>query len=304
VTAATFSTGARPLGKSGLQVSAMAWGMWRFRGDDVRAAQMRVEAALDAGFTLLDTADVYGLDNAEPFGAAEALLGRVLAAAPALRDRFVLAGKAGIWPGIPYDSSEAYLTGAVEASLKRLNTERLDLFQIHRPDVLTHPAALARTLEALRAAGKIGEVGVSNFTAAQTAALAAHLPFPLAATQVEFSPLEIGPLTDGVLDQAMERDFGVLAWSPLGGGRLGDGVLATAQTAAVTTALDALAQQHGVPRSVIAYAWGLAHPARPIPIVGTQSPERIALAARALTIQLTRAEWYAVLTAARGAPLP
>lgn len=304
MTAITFSTADRPLGKSGLRVSPMAWGMWRFRGGDVAAAQARVEAALDAGFTLLDTADVYGLDNGEIFGAAEALLGKVLHAAPHLRDRFVLASKAGIWPGTPYDSSEDYLAAAVENCLTRMNVERIDLFQIHRPDVLTHPADLARTLETLRTAGKIGEVGVSNFTAAQTAALAAHLPFPLASTQIEYSPAAIDPLTDGILDQALEKNFGVLAWSPLAGGRLGDGAEPTARTGAVVQALDDLAQRHGVTRSVMAYAWIMAHPSRPIPIIGTQDPERIAQAATALNVELTRADWYAVLTAARGAPLP
>jgi predicted oxidoreductase len=304
MTAITFSSAPRPLGKSGLTVSPIAWGMWRFKGDDVAAAQDRVEAALAAGFTFLDTADVYGLDNAEPFGGAETLLGKVLKASPALRDRFVLASKAGIWPGVPYDSSETYLTAAVEASLKRMNVERMDLFQIHRPDVLTHPADLARTLEKLRSAGKIGEVGISNFTAAQTAALAAHLPFPLASTQIEFSPVAIDPLADGLLDQAMERDIGVMAWSPLGGGRLGDGATPDGRAGEVAKALDALAQREGVSRAVMAYAWILAHPSRPIPIVGTQDLGRIAEAAQALTVKLDRADWYGVLTAARGVPLP
>jgi len=304
MTAITFSSAARPLGKSGLTVSPIAWGMWRFKGDDVAAAQARVEAALAAGFSFLDTADVYGLDNAERFGSAEALLGRVLKAAPALRDRFVLASKAGIWPGVPYDSSETYLTAAVEASLKRMNVERMDLFQIHRPDVLTHPADLARTLERLRDAGKIGEVGVSNFTAAQTAALAAHLPFPLASMQIEFSPVAIEPAEGGLLDQAMERDFGVMAWSPLGGGRLGDGARPEGRAADVAAALDTLAQREGVSRAVMAYAWIMAHPSRPIPIVGTQDLARIAEAAQALKVQLSRADWYGVLTAARGVPLP
>ena len=79
------------LGDTGLTVSSIAWGMWRFAGDDVRKARARVEAALDAGVTLFDTADIYGPDNGEAFGAAEALLGRVFAEAPAMRDRMVLA---------------------------------------------------------------------------------------------------------------------------------------------------------------------------------------------------------------------
>ncbi len=89
----------RPLGKSGISVGPIAWGMWRFAGDDVRAARERVEAALSAGVTLFDTADIYGPDNGEPFGAAEALLGRVFAESPGLRDTMVLATKGGISHG-------------------------------------------------------------------------------------------------------------------------------------------------------------------------------------------------------------
>jgi aryl-alcohol dehydrogenase-like predicted oxidoreductase len=97
----TLSPESRPLGKSGLSVSPIAWGMWRFAGDDVKAARERVEAAFAAGITLFDTADIYGPDNGEPFGAAELLLGRVFAEAPELRQKMVLASKGGIWIGTP-----------------------------------------------------------------------------------------------------------------------------------------------------------------------------------------------------------
>lgn len=295
------------LGKSGPVVSPMAWGMWRFRGDDVRAARGRVEAALEAGFTLLDTADVYGPDNGEAFGAAERLLGKVLAEAHGLRERFVLASKGGIVIGTPYDSSPLYLVDAVEASLRRTGVERIDLWQIHRPDLLAHPAETARALDDLRRAGKIGEVGVSNHTAAQLAALQAHLPFALVSVQNEFSAVAIEPLSDGTMDQALERGLAVLAWSPLGQGRLGEATLGAGydpRTASVRAALDDVAGRYGVSRTVAAYAWVMAHPARPIPIVGSQRPERIAEAAGAMAMRLTRVEWYGVLTAVRGAPLP
>jgi predicted oxidoreductase len=277
--------------------------MWRFKGDDLTAAQARVETALAAGINLFDTADIYGPDNGEPFGAAEALLGRVFAAAPGLRERMVLATKGGIEMGVPYNSSAEYLERACEASLKRLGVERIDLYQIHRPDSLAHPAEVARALDQLRAAGKVAEVGVSNYSPSQVRSLVAHLPFPLASIQPEFSPLAIEPLSDGVLDQAAELDLGVLAWSPLAGGRLvnapGD-----ARAQAVRQALDALAGPRGVSREAVAYAWIMAHPSRPIPIVGTQRPERIAQAAEALNLTLDRAEWYGVLVASRGEPLP
>ncbi|MFD3264150.1 aldo/keto reductase [Phenylobacterium ferrooxidans] len=292
------------LGKSSLAVSPMAWGMWRFKGSDVKAARARVEAALAAGLTFLDTADIYGPDNDEPFGAAEALFGQVLKDAPQIRDQVVLASKGGIVMGTPYDSSAAYLESAVEASLSRMGIDKIDLYQIHRPDHLAHPAQVAQVLTRLRSAGKIGEVGLSNHTAAQVSALQAHLAFPIACVQIEFSPLVVGPLYDGTLDQALETGMGVMAWSPLAQGRLADGPSTDERVLAVRAELDKLAAAHGVSRTVAAYAWLLAHPAGPIPIIGSQQPERIAEAAQALAVQLTRPEWYAVLTAARGVPLP
>jgi predicted oxidoreductase len=292
------------LGKSSLAVSPMAWGMWRFKGSDVKAARARVEAALAAGLTFLDTADIYGPDNDEPFGAAEALFGQVLKDAPQIRDQVVLASKGGIVMGTPYDSSAAYLESAVEASLSRMGIDKIDLYQIHRPDHLAHPAQVAQVLTRLRSAGKIGEVGLSNHTAAQVSALQAHLAFPIACVQIEFSPLVVDPLYDGTLDQALETGMGVMAWSPLAQGRLADGPSSDERVLAVRAELDRLAAAHGVSRTVAAYAWLLAHPAGPIPIIGSQQPERIAEAAQALAVQLTRPEWYAVLTAARGVPLP
>lgn len=293
----------RPLGKTGLDVSSLAWGMWRFAGDDVKAARAKIDAALEIGVTLFDTADIYGPDNGEGFGAAEALLGRVFAEDRSLRDRMVLATKGGIMMGVPYDSSPAYLASAVDASLKRLGVERVDLWQIHRPDILAHPQEVARALADMVAAGKVRAVGVSNFTVAQTRALMAFLPdLPLASTQPEFSPLALGPIEDGTLDLAMERDLAVLAWSPLGQGRLGDPKDDRAR--AVAAALDARAAAFGVSRTVAAYSWIMAHPARPIPIVGTQNPARIREAADAYKVKWTRKDWYEVLVASRGERLP
>ena len=285
-----------------IPVSPIAWGMWRFRGNDVVAARALVEAALDAGITLFDTADVYGLDNSEPFGAAEALLGRVFAETPELRGRMVLATKGGIEIGTPYNSSADYITTAVEASLKRLGVDGVDLWQIHRPDLLTHPQELARTLEDLVTSGKVRAIGVSNFTPAQIAALAHHLTIPLASIQPEFSALQIEPIENGLLDMAMTLGCGVLAWSPLGQGRIADPT--SAREHAVAAALDHVAAANGVTRTAAAYSWLMAHPSGAIPIVGSQQAARIAEAADALNVKWTRTDWYKVLVASRGSPLP
>lgn len=299
----TINAAPRALIDGAPMVSALGWGMWRYHDDDVTAATRRSMAAVEAGINLFDTADIYGFDHEHGFGAAESLFGRVLSGNPGLRDRIVLASKGGILPPIPYWSRGARLVEACEASLRRLGVETIDLYQIHRPDLLAHPAELAAALDQLRRQGKIKAAGVSNYKASQLAALAAHMPFPLVATQPEFSPLHVDPLFDGVLDQALERNLAVLSWSPLGGGRLlgaGD----DARTTAVITALDAIAAGQGVSRAAVAYAWAMAHPSRPIPLVGSQTPDRIREATDAFKVAMTGAQWYGVLVAAMGKPLP
>ncbi len=285
-------------------VGPLAFGCWRFTGDDVGASRSVLETALDAGLNLVDNADVYGLDwGGSGFGANEELLGKVLADAPGLRDRMVLATKGGIRPPVPYDQSPTYLREACEASLKRLGVETIDLYQIHRPDLFTHPEAVASTLVALRDEGKIRAVGVSNFMPAQHDALQAHLPFPIATTQPEFSAAQLAPLRDGTLDLAMRSGVVPLAWSPLAGGRLLSDAPDEIRPELVTV-LNELAAREAVDRAILAYAFVLAHPSRPVVILGTQNPDRIRAAAQALSVNLDRADVYRIIEASEGVPLP
>lgn len=291
----------RPLGSSGIEVSSLSWGMWRFQGDDLKAARALVDAAFDAGITLFDTADIYGVDQ-DGFGAAELLLGRLFNADRELRQRMVLATKGGIIVGVPYDSSAAYLARAIDASLERLQVEQIDLWQVHRPDILTHPQEVARAMEDAMKAGKVRTFGVSNHTIPQIEALQAVLPFPLVSTQPELSPFRLDPIENGELDQAMRQNLAVLAWSPLGGGRISQP--RDAREHAVVAELDQIAARFDVSRGAVAYSWIMAHPARPIPIVGSQQVSRIAEAADAFKVSWTRADWYKVLVASKGVPLP
>ena len=291
----------RPLG-SLPPVGPLSFGLWRYTDPDVATAQALLETALDAGLNLIDNADVYGFDwGGTGFGRVEEILGSVLAAAPGLRDRMVLATKGGIIPPVPYDSSPTYLRSACEASLRRMGVDVIDLYQIHRPDLFAHPADVAAVLTALRDEGKIREVGVSNHTPAQVAALAAHLPFPIVSNQPEYSALHLDPMRDGTFDACMRSATTPLAWSPLGGGRLatGDGVRPE-----LLEVLDGLAAREGVDRATIAIAFVLAHPASPVAIIGSQNPERIVGVTAALDVELTRADVYAIIQASEGVPLP
>jgi predicted oxidoreductase len=294
-------TAPRQLGSLG-PVGPIAFGQWRFTDPNVDASHLLLETALDEGMNLIDTADVYGLDwGGTGFGEVEALLGRVLTKDPGLRDRMVLSTKGGIRPPVPYDSSDAWLRTACDDSLRRLNVDTIDLYHIHRPDLYAHPADVAATLASLREAGKIREVGVSNYTVAQTVALQAHLPFPLVATQPEFSAVTLDPMRDGTLDHCMADGIVPLAWSPLAGGRLADGVGLPADLLSV---LDLIAERERVERSHVALAFVLAHPAAPIPIIGSQDPSRIRASARALDVTLDHTDVYAIVQASEGVPLP
>ncbi|MEH3120445.1 MAG: aldo/keto reductase [Sphingomonas phyllosphaerae] len=298
MTTLRLSNEPRALGKSGIMVSPIAWGMWRLAGDDIAAVRALIDAALAAGITLFDTADIYGCDVPAGFGSAEALFGRALAEDRGLRDRMVIATKGGIRPGIPYNSSRDYLADALDDSLRRMGVEVVDLYQIHRRDLLTHPQEVAAALDAMVTSGKVRAIGVSNHSPAEFDALQAFLGQPIVATQPEFSALHVAPLFDGTLDHAMTRDLAVLAWSPLGGGRLTDG-------AHPSGAL--LGQQgaaFGVDAATAALAWVMAHPARIIPIVGSQNARRIAAAADVFRVEWTRSQWYAVLEAGMGSRLP
>lgn len=292
----------RELYAGGPKISAAAWGMWRFHGVPVSQARSLIDAAFEAGITLFDTADIYGFNGADGFGDAETLLGQVFSETPGLRSKMVLATKGGIIPGVPYNSSAEYLSQALDASLSRLQVDHVDLWQIHRPDILTHPDEIARALQDMVASGKVGAVGVSNFTRAQIAALRAALDIPLVSSQPEFSPLHLDPAVNGEFNDAVQNEMTILAWSPLGGGRIASP--SNERERAVAHALDQVAGQFGVSRAVAAFSWVAAHPARPIPIVGSQTAERIGEIADLAKVAWTRSAWYAVMQASMGEPLP
>jgi len=291
----------RTLG-SQFTVGPLAFGCWRFTSSDVSRNVALIDAALDAGFTLVDNADVYGLDwGGTGFGSCEENLGAVLTRAPRLRDRMVLATKGGIMPGVPYDSSADYLVRAAEESLRRLNVDHVDLYQIHRPDFFAHPAEIASAFADLHHRGLVSEFGVSNFSAAQTTALSAHLDRPLVSVQPEFSAAHTAPLRDGTFDLCLERGLVPLAWSPLAGGRIatGDGIRRE-----LIAVLDELAEVHRTSRVAVALAFVLHHPSRPVAIVGTQKVDRLRELASATSLSLSRTELYRIIEASEGVPLP
>lgn len=280
----------------------LAYGLWRYREDEIDAAVQMLTLARESGIDHFDTADVYG--GRDGFGGAERLLGAVRARAPSLFAGACLATKAGVEHGAPYNCSPRYIAAACEASLARLGVDRIDLFYIHRPDLFTHPADLAAALDKLVREGKIAAVGVSNFSVPQAEALARWLDAPISAHQIELSAAHAAPFEDGVLDHAMREDLRVAAWSPLAGGRLGQAGNAEPGLQAVLTALEQAARRHGAAPEALALAFLLRHPAAITPILGTKTPARLKACLPALSIPLSGAEWYAILEASRGAKMP
>lgn len=304
------------LGKSALVSTRLAYGCWRVLGtwepkevteERWKAAKAAIVAAFEAGYRLFDHADIYCV------GECERVFGEVLREVRGMRERILIASKCGIRfagegkPNAPYryDFSGSYIVQSCEESLKRLGVEAIDVYQLHRPDFLMNPEEVAAAFYQLKVQGKVREFGVSNFGPTQLLALQKSLPFPLVVNQVQIHLGDMHCFEDGTLDQCLMERITPMAWSPLGGGLLGDRKIDEKQPRReamlkLREVLDGIAGEYGARRSVIALAWLLKHPARIIPIIGSGSPERIAEAAGADEIDLSREEWYSILEAARG----
>lgn len=286
-------------------LSRMVYGMWRL-GDDADTSpaqvQKKIETCLAQGITTMDHADIYG------GYAGQSLLGAALKAAPDLRERIEIVTKAGIIAPMGrhaaarvkhYDTGPEHLRASLEQSLRDLAVEQVDLFLIHRPDPMMDPDATGAALDALVAEGKTRAVGVSNFRPWDLSLLQSRMTTPLATNQIELSLLRHEPLEDGDLAFLMEHRIPVMAWSPLGGGSL-----FAAVRPALTALLKELAEREGVDMGAVAVAWLLAHPARIIPVMGTNTLERIAQLSDALRVRLDRQDWFALYQAALGRDVP
>lgn len=278
-------------GKTGLQVSQVALGTGNFGtgwgyGADPDTSQAIFNAYAEAGGNFIDTADVY------QFGQSEALLGTLL---EGRREDFVLATKFtnGAAPDanrLVTGNSRKAMVASVEASLKRLKTDRIDLYWVHHPDAVTPMEEVVRGLDDLARAGKILYAGLSNFPAWRLAhaATLAELTraVPIAAAQFEHSLVHRDPEAD-LFPASHALGLGIVTWSPLGGGMLtgkyrqgekgraegfGGRVFQAENSAQRTQILDVLisvADELGVNPGQVAIAWAGTHGA--VPIIGPRS---------------------------------
>lgn len=319
------------LANTDLTVSRIAFGTWHIGGDWDKTpptqeikdrANTLLTAAFEHGINHIDLADIYTL------GKSDEVIGYALKQNPGLREKLVLQEKAGIIVGADpdyggpgrYDFSFEHLVSTVEGSLKRLGTDYVDLLAFHRPDPLVEPEEVARAAEHLHKNGMVRFFGVSNHSPMQIELLKKYLDFPLVVNQLELNLLHHYMIANGVLvnqtaaqyantESVLEycrlHDITVQAWSPVAGGQLFNPPAdAPENVRAVAELIAEMAEKKGTTKEAIALGWLLRHPAGIQPILGTHKPERIADSVKADEVTLERTEWYSLLEAARGAPVP
>lgn len=295
------------VGNSDLELSRLIYGVWRLadaEDQSTEAVRAKIDACLAQGITSFDHADIYGDYE------CERLFGQALKQQPSLRDSMELISKCDIaltsdkFPERRvkyYDTSAAYIQTTVENSLRHLHTDHLDLLLIHRPDPFMDAAETGAALDALVAAGKVKQIGVSNFDVWDWRLLQQHMSTKLVVNQIEMSLLNTSAFTDGTLSALQLDAISAMAWSPLGGGELfGD----SAAAQRLAPLFGRIGEEQGFTADLIALAWLLKHPAKILPVVGTNNLERIAQVGRALTLEMDRETWFELLTAATGQEVP
>lgn len=296
------------LATRGPEFSRMVYGTWRLLDTKPTAQEInrRLHTCLDLGITTVDTAEIYGLYEVEQ------QLGAALALSPGLRDKLELVTKAGIY--VPcschperhtahYNATGQRLLKSLEKSLRLLGTDHVELFLVHRPDWLTRADDTAAGLNELLRTGKIRAAGVSNYSAAQFDLLNTQMEQPLVTNQIEFHLLHPEPISDGTLLQCEKLGVLPMAWSPLAGGRIFDPSNPSAPRLAAA-AKSMSARYRAATLEQLAYAWILAHPSHPLPVIGTNKLDRLQSAAQADAIVLEREDWYALWEAAQGRKIP
>ncbi len=305
---------------SGLTASNVILGLMRIA--DMSDADIRTlfHSALDAGITMVDHADIYGgISDDGPRHFCEQRFGDAVHLTSSQREHLVIQTKCGINRGY-YDSSYVHIVESVEASLRALGTDHIDVLLLHRPDTLVEPEEVARAFDQLASTGKVLSFGVSNHTPGQIELLRRYLTQPIVVNQMQLSITHAPMISQGLaanmgnLDQSVSRDLGVLdycrlheitlqAWSPIGSGFFPGTFLGSPEYPELNAVLDRLAAKYQVTPLAIATAWITRHPARIQVVLGTTRPDRVVAAALGSELPLTRPEWYELYRAA-GHSLP
>jgi len=296
------------LGKSSLKVPVIAVGCMRIPRLNMAEAEAFLQTALDCGTNFFDHADIYG------DGASETLFAKALHMSASVRSRVILQSKCGIRKGVAFDFSKKHILESVDGSLKRLETDYLDVLLLHRPDALVEPEEVAEAFDFLESSGKVRYFGVSNQNPMQIQLLKKHVKQTLVANQLQLSITNANMITQGlhvnmlddaavnrdgsVLDYCRLNDITIQPWSPFQYGFFSGVFLGSDKFPVLNAKLDEIAALYKVSATTIAIAWLLRHPARMQPVTGTMNPDRLRDCARAADIRLTREQWYEIYLAA------
>lgn len=294
------------LGKSGIEVPTIAVGCMRISNMSKESMAVFINTAIENGAYFFDHADIY--DG----GKCENLFGEVVSSS--LRDKLIIQTKCGIVPGKMFDFSYEHIIRSAEESLKRLKTDYIDVFLLHRPDALVEPDEVARAFDELKASGKVRAFGVSNQNPYQMQLLQNSLDMPLCVNQLQFGIMHSPMIQAGINvnmynDSAVGRDGGVLdycrlnkitvqPWSPVQYGFFEGCFIDNEKFPELNRTMDEIAGRYGVNKNTIAFAWILRHPAKMQPVTGTTNIDRLKDYIKATEISLTREEWYDIYRAA------
>lgn len=302
-------------GERQVEISEVVLGLMRISEMTVDQVEELIESALAVGINAFDIADCYG------HGECERILGEVLKRRPDLREKMWIQSKCGIrMEDFTYfDFSKEHILEAVDGILERLGVDYIDSLLLHRPDALMEPEEIAEAFDILKAQGKVIDFGVSNQNPMMMELIKKDVKQPLVANQLQLSAA-FTPSFDAGFHVNMKQDAGIVrdssifeycrlndvviqAWSVLQFDYFGGVFLGSEKYPELNRVLERLAEKYQVTPSAIAIAWVLSYPAQMQAVIGTTKSERVAQAAKAADIVLTRKEWYEIYLAA-GNDLP
>lgn len=290
------------LGKSDLSVPTVAVGCMRIAEMEENNLNSFIDTALENGANYFDHADIYGR------GKCEEVFGKAIKRFN--REDIIIQTKCGIVPGKMFDFSYEHIIKSVEGSLKRLDTDYIDVLLLHRPDALVQPEEVARAFSELKESGKVRHFGVSNQNPYQMMLLEKYLDMPICANQLQFgimhssmiqSDINVNMYNDsavnrdgGVLDFCRLNDITIQPWSPMQYGFFEGCFVDNDKFPELNNAMQDLAEKYGVSKTTIAIAWILRHPAKMQPVTGTTNLTRLKESLMATEVNITREEWYLI----------
>lgn len=299
----------------GIESGRLILGSMRIADKPLANNERLVRLAIDMGINTFDHADIYG------GGTCEEIYGKIIKATPSLRENMVLQTKCGIRSG-SYDLSYNHIIESVNGSLKRLNTDYIDILLLHRPDTLMRPEQIAEAFDKLEKSGKVRVFGVSNFSGSQIDFLQSYIDQKLQINQVQMSaaycPIidsgiyvntgEPNGNTDGLLEYCRKHDITLQTYGAMQCSFTDDtgyhysGAFVTEHAKkkyfALNFMLEGLAQKYDTTPEAVAIAWILHHPAGMQAVIGTTLDKHLELYRGCCDVPLTDYEWYKIYESA------